>query len=37
MKRPHTTPEAAIKKRLASVGWSPGTTPLSPASFSPAR
>ncbi|XP_058947693.2 DNA polymerase alpha subunit B [Pocillopora verrucosa] len=36
MKRPHTTPEAAIKKRHASVGWSPGTTPLSPASFSPA-
>ncbi|XP_020622597.1 DNA polymerase alpha subunit B-like isoform X1 [Orbicella faveolata] len=35
-KRPHTTPEAAINKRHASLGRSPGPAPFSPASFSPA-
>jgi len=36
VKRPHTTPEAAINKRHTSVGRSPGTAAFSPASFSPA-
>ncbi|KAJ7373412.1 DNA polymerase alpha subunit B [Desmophyllum pertusum] len=33
IKRPHTTPEAAINKRHASLGRSPGPVPFSPASF----
>ena len=34
-KRPHTTPEAAINKRHASLGRSPGRAPFSLASATP--